>query len=233
MTTSTDLTAHDFTRSEYDRLRGIAIDALTQASQLVWPARTVTTAGVERHTMPHPVDTAELIVSVITSVAANAGGIDQLLAARPGSWEADLVRSIVQSSTGEDERLLAEHRTAPIDVRVSVYDLLAEAGVLEAWEQEKDSALNAIIHSVGPMAAHDGAVDDQLAEAEELFSRRRREAMTGYAKALTAEIQKAARDRGYDVPVNVTLTDFGHDGPGTLEVDLVREAAGRVDLPEL
>lgn len=42
-----------------------------------------------------PVDFAEIACHVLTAVAANVGSVEDLLAGRPGSWEADLVRQIV------------------------------------------------------------------------------------------------------------------------------------------
>ena len=73
----------------------IAIEALTSA------ALRDTSRGM-------PVDFAEIACHVITSVAANLGGADRLLAGRPGSWEADLIRQIIESTAGPD---LAEYRT--------------------------------------------------------------------------------------------------------------------------
>lgn len=45
-----------------------------------------------------PVDFAEKAAAVLTSVAANVGGVEQLLAGRPGSWEADLIRQLVNGT---------------------------------------------------------------------------------------------------------------------------------------
>lgn len=230
MTTSTD--AVDHARAEYERLLREAIAALTRATQFTWPAHTRTAAdGTETSYTPAPVDAAEVIVSAVTGVAANAGTVDQLMEGRAGSWEADVVRKLIASATGGDERLLAEHRTAPITVRVSAYDLLAATDIFEEWQREEEATVSSIMNSVGPMAVHDGAVDDQVADAQEHYARRRREALTSYSQQLKDEVVKAARARGYTVPVTVDIIDHGIPTPGTLEAALVEEALQRVDIP--
>ncbi len=46
-----------------------------------------------------PADFAGTAAAVLASVAANVGGVEQLLAGRPGSWEADLIRQLVTGTT--------------------------------------------------------------------------------------------------------------------------------------
>jgi hypothetical protein len=55
-----------------------------------------------------------LLSRVVTTVAANLGGLDTLLAARPGSWEADLVSRLVSSTAGKDDRELLRFRTESV-----------------------------------------------------------------------------------------------------------------------
>lgn len=45
-----------------------------------------------------PVDFAGEAASVLAGVAANIGGVEELLAGRPGSWEADLIRQLITGS---------------------------------------------------------------------------------------------------------------------------------------
>ena len=79
-----------------------AITALTAAAR-----RTrVRGAGTE-HAQVEPVDFAEIACHVLTTVAANVGGVEALLAGRPGSWEADYVRQIVHRRT-EPVRLVLD-----------------------------------------------------------------------------------------------------------------------------
>ena len=68
-----------------------AIAALTAAARQT----RVRGAGTDQATV-EPVDFGEIACHVITTVAANLGGVEALLAGRLGSWEADYVRQIVQ-----------------------------------------------------------------------------------------------------------------------------------------
>ena len=69
-----------------EELTDIAVTALTTAAATTRP-------GPDGR--GHPIDAAELVCRVITTVATNLGGIEQLLAGWLGSWEADLIRQIV------------------------------------------------------------------------------------------------------------------------------------------
>ena len=101
-----------------------AVAALSAAAR-----RTYTTAaGEARH------DFGEVVTRVLAAVAANVGGVDQLLAGRPGSWEADGVRQLLVSTLGDEDRLL-EHRTEPITVWIDV-----EAQLEQQTEGEWDAA---------------------------------------------------------------------------------------------
>lgn len=46
-----------------------------------------------------PVDFADIAAQVLNAVAANLGSVEELLAGRSGSWEADLVRSAPPAAT--------------------------------------------------------------------------------------------------------------------------------------
>jgi hypothetical protein len=48
--------------------------------------------------------------------AANAGGIDTILAGRPDSWEVSVVGDALRAAVGHDERDLWRHRTEPVTV---------------------------------------------------------------------------------------------------------------------
>ena len=87
---------------------GDAIAALTAAAR---GTRTIGAGTPYEHT--EPVDFAEIACHVLTAVAANVGGVEELLAGRPGSWEADYVRQIVHSTAGDRPDDLALWRTEP------------------------------------------------------------------------------------------------------------------------
>ena len=50
------------------------------------------------------------LAAVLSSVAANLGSSDALIAGRPGSWEADLVRNLVKGTVGWDDDYLAHYK---------------------------------------------------------------------------------------------------------------------------
>lgn len=121
-----------------------AIAALTAAART---PRIIGQGTPNEHS--EPADFGEIACHVITSVAANVGGVDALLAGRPGSWEADYVRQIVQSTAPEDE--LLSWRTVPVRLALDVegtfddfglYELYTEAAdELERREDEAETAL--------------------------------------------------------------------------------------------
>ena len=71
-------------------------------------------------------DWAEFVSLALAGAAANAGGIEAALAGRPGSWEADGVRQLLQSTVDDDEAHLWEHRTEPLQLTLYVDELLTD-----------------------------------------------------------------------------------------------------------
>ena len=88
-----------------------AIAALTAAARR---ERTIGAGTPNEHI--EPVDFGEIACHVITAVAANVGGVEVLLSGRPGSWDADYVRQIVQSTAGDDDTELLRYRTEPVRI---------------------------------------------------------------------------------------------------------------------
>lgn len=97
-------------RTEPDPI-GDAIAALTDAAR---GTRTIGAGTPNEHS--EPVDFAEMACHVLTAVAANVGGVERLLSGRPGSWEADCVRRVVQSTVGDSAEDLLRWRTQPVAV---------------------------------------------------------------------------------------------------------------------
>ena len=58
--------------------------------------------------------------------AANAGGIDTILAGRPGSWEVSVVGDALRAAVGHDERDLWRHRTEPVTVVLNPEHILVD-----------------------------------------------------------------------------------------------------------
>jgi hypothetical protein len=56
------------------------------------------------------------VTEALTGAAANAGGIDTILAGRPGSWEASVAGDALRAAVGHDEWDLWRHRTEPVTV---------------------------------------------------------------------------------------------------------------------
>ncbi|WIE81297.1 GIY-YIG nuclease family protein [Curtobacterium sp. MCSS17_016] len=78
-----------------------AVDAVRTLTDLA--RRTRSRGGAQE-----PIDFAAEAASVLTAVAANVGGVEQLLAGRPGSWEADLIRQLIAGTVPAD--MLADER---------------------------------------------------------------------------------------------------------------------------
>ena len=50
------------------------------------------------------------LAHVLATAAAELGSTDALLARRPGSWEADLIRQLTEGTPGWDDEYLTRHR---------------------------------------------------------------------------------------------------------------------------
>lgn len=113
-------------------LHNEAVRALSAAARLSYQPRRRAPNGawvVDGDAPPQRADWAAFVTSVVTAAAANAGGLDEALAGRPGSWEADVVRRIVESTAGPDAlALLRDFRTEPIEISVDPESVLADAG---------------------------------------------------------------------------------------------------------
>lgn len=98
--------------SDHER---VAVDALTAAARATY----LTGAGDERRR-----DFGEIALQVLAGAAANLGGVENLLAGRPGSWEADIIRNAVNAIAPGD--LLPRYRTEPLRITLYVDQILAE-----------------------------------------------------------------------------------------------------------
>jgi transcriptional regulator with XRE-family HTH domain len=114
----------------YDEVLHDAISVLTDATRLTnqpmrqtspgrWEADPDTRAAL-------PIDWAEFVTLALAGAAANVGSTEQILAGRPGSWEAERVRETLQSTVADDQDLL-RHRTEPVVVDLWVESILRAA----------------------------------------------------------------------------------------------------------
>ncbi|MEU4165167.1 hypothetical protein, partial [Actinoplanes sp. NPDC026670] len=186
-----------------DTLVGQAIEALTSLARQT----RVRGAGTPAETT-EPVDFAEIAAHVLTSVAANLGSVETLLAGRPGSWEADLVRQLI-NGTAEEDRLLA-WRTEPYQVRLDVDGLFDDFGIGALHEADLDAAIAA--------ANADNLTDEQYEAAaaretaiEDLYQQDR----DAYAAAYLDIARSWLTRHGLTTGAELVRTDYDHPGHRT------------------
>jgi transcriptional regulator with XRE-family HTH domain len=122
--------ADDGTPRPYDEVLHDAIAALTEAAHLTnQPMRQNSSGQWEADPDPRaalPISWAEFVTHALAGAAANIGGTEQILAGRPGSWEAERVRQTLQSTVGVDDEHLLQHRTEPIVIDLWVESILRD-----------------------------------------------------------------------------------------------------------
>jgi len=144
-------------------------------------------------------DFGEIVCRVITHVAANLGSLDALLAGRPGSWEADLVRQIVESTSPEQE--LLSWRTIPVELILNPEEVLWELGVGQMY----DDAVDAIIEEQGRDDATEERLDALDFELNALESLQQQDA-SDYATAYVEHLGQAAGAQGITVEIQLEVT---------------------------
>lgn len=126
-----------------------AIAALTAAAR-----QTRVRGNGTDHASVEPVDFGEIACHVIATVAANLGGVEELLAGRPGSWEADYVRQIVHSTAGDDPDELLRYRTEPVRLAFDAEDVFYDLGLSDLYESDAEA-----------LGRREDAIDEELFEA--------------------------------------------------------------------
>ena len=179
-------------RTDFDPIAG-AIESLTAAALRT---RVVGRGTPNEHR--EAVDLAEIVCHVITAVAANVGGIETLLAGRPGSWEADYVRQIVHSTAGHDEAELLRFRTEPIRLALGVDDIFGDFGLEKMWDHERRQAIE--------REQDESLTEEQAVAASELvdaIDRLWEQDQVAYREAYTAATRQALIARGITCGVEV------------------------------
>ena len=114
----------------YDEVLHDAVAALTECAHLTnQPMRQNSSGQWEADPDPRaalPIDWAEFVTHALAGAAANIGGTEQILAGRPGSWEAEPVRQTLQSTVGADDEHLLQHRTEPVVIDLWVESILRD-----------------------------------------------------------------------------------------------------------
>ena len=191
--------------------------------------RALTAAALTTYPTPHGLakryDFAEIACRVLTTVAANLGGIEALLAVRPGSWEADTVERLVLATTPQ-QRLLS-WRTEPVRLRLNPAGVLAELGVEALYEQACDAIRDRYDDGLDDDQAD--AIADQVDALDALWEAD----LAAYANAYTDLVRAAAVELGITVPVEVELVDDDRVDPDwdTLAERLHATARAATPLP--
>lgn len=210
-----------------------AVRVLTEAARLTRPVlRRDETAAADPGQLGRidsgrrePADWAEFVTHALAGAAANIGGIETILAGRPGSWEADGVRNLLAATVGPDERYILEHRTEPLVIELNIDELLVDLG---AWNPYADANRELarrydaigiptatglpgavtvdVLTRLEPASEKQERQADEIAELEERLERQRLQDWAAYGQAMQAAVEaEAARLPGLTVPVVVRV----------------------------
>lgn len=151
----------------HDEVLHDAISALTEASRLTnQPGRQTSSGQWEADPDPRaalPIDWAAFVTEALAGAAANAGGIDAILAGRPGSWESAVVGDALRAAVGHDEWDLWRHRTDPVTVVLHLERILFDNDASNDFE-EMDAAEAEITrreNAIRPGRVYSGEADPQ------------------------------------------------------------------------
>lgn len=123
-------------------VRADAVRVLTEAARLTNQPRRQGVSGdweADPNGTPLPIDWAAFVTEALAGAAANIGGTTEILAGRPGSWDAAKVREVLESTVGVDVESLWEHRTEPVTVSLWVENILLDLD--DATLEQHDAAL--------------------------------------------------------------------------------------------
>jgi hypothetical protein len=192
-----------------EQLLAAAVEVLTEAARQTW-----TSTDPDGTSRTHRGDWAEFVTLALAGAAANVGGIEQVLAGRPGSWEADGVRNLLGSTVGHDEQHLLKHRTEPLVVDLYLDDVMDDLGVWGEYD-----AATAELRQRAVAAGQDEAQLDAIADLEERLEQQREQDWADYGAALKAAVEQAAAQvDGLRVLVTVNVRLEG-SRPHTVEAD--------------
>lgn len=120
-----------------------AVRVLTEAARLTnQPGRQNPDGSWEPdpNAAPLAIDWAAFVTDALAGATANIGGVDAILAGRPGSWEADAIRAALTAAVGADEWNLWRHRTDPLDVVLHPERILIDMDACTPWSKGFDDA---------------------------------------------------------------------------------------------
>lgn len=123
-------------------LHAEAVRVLSAATRITYQPQRLAADGswiADQAARPKRADWAEFVTTAVTSAAANAGSAEAALAGRPGSWEAGLVRQIIESSAGDDDQLL-DWRTEAIEILINPEQIFSDTDAYSKWSRDVDDA---------------------------------------------------------------------------------------------
>ena len=193
-----------------------AVSYATDRNRLWLTATAALTAAAK---LSHPaggrLDFAEFLADALAAVTANVGGVEELLAGRSGSWEADLVNQLVTGTLGynPDTADLARRRTEPVTVALDVPGLvdMAAAPGNGPYVDELDELDRRFD------ATDDPAEQAALSMAAGNLCRDWADRYTAYADRFAEAVHAAAARLGVTVPVTVEVNtdpDYPYAEPG-------------------
>lgn len=214
-----DLWSQSEHATAYDQLLSDAVSALSAAARLTWTERWPDGTASTR-----PCDWAEFVSLAMAGAAANIGSIETVLAGRPGSWEADAVRTLLTATVGHDEQQLLGHRTEPVVVNINVDDMMVDLGAWQAYDDACDtlqrryddldlpeirrtagSALDFLARLAAATPEQENRCE-QIAELEDRLEQQRHQDWVAYGAALVTHIQaEVIQIEGLRVPVVVNV----------------------------
>jgi hypothetical protein len=166
---------------------GEAIDALT---------RLAVVSEADFRGIPRRSEFATTAANVLAHVAANLGGVDELLGGTHSTVFTTAIRQLIDEVPGTEN--LLSFRTAPVTLPFSADVAMAAAGL----EQLRDEATSTLIERA-ELDLDESAEDQRLRElavrAESLFT----EDGDKYREAFKTTAQTVLAERGIDAPVEV------------------------------
>jgi hypothetical protein len=224
-TTTSHATNDTGGQRDYDQVLADAVAVLTEAAR-----RTTTRGRGTSSEQQDQADFADFLATALAGAAANLGGIEALLAGRPGSWEADYVRQLLVGTVGDDERLLWGHRTDPLVIRVHADDILNDLGYWTLFDEaadeldRRDDAICArhdtyeCVEDYGP---DDQAAIEEIEQLRDALDRQWQQDRAAYGQAFAGHARQAARELfpGLQVPVEVIVETGWQNNLGPAEAE--------------
>jgi hypothetical protein len=216
----------------YGEVLADAIRSLTEAVRLTnQPMR----QGVSGEWEPDPngtpqrIDWAAFVAVAVAAAAANAGGVEEALAGRGGSWEAERVRQLLHSTVGGDAEFLWEHRTDPVRITLHVENIIgdyapdAEAQYYDAAREladryaaigiptvtvsaNSDPGWQERLAALPPATPEQEATADKIADLENQIDEQRSREWATYGRILKDKVERRLAELlPQSIPVNVTI----------------------------